>query len=93
VKTGEAIEELGRATFEALGIMRVYSKEPRKDPDMTRPFTLPKGSTVQDLARAIHKDIAEEVKFARVWGPSAFDGQSVHEHHVLEEGDVVELHR
>ncbi|MGD2121229.1 MAG: TGS domain-containing protein [Gemmatimonadota bacterium] len=93
VATGEALEELAKTTFEALEIMRVYSKEPRKDPDMTRPFTLPRGSTVKDLARAIHKDIAEEVKFARVWGPSAFDGQSVHEHHVLEEGDVVELHR
>jgi ribosome-interacting GTPase 1 len=93
VTTGEALEDLGKATFEALEIMRVYSKEPRKDPDLTRPFTLAKGSTVKDLARAIHKDIADEVKFARVWGPSAFDGQSVHEHHVLEEGDVVELHR
>jgi len=93
VETGEALDQLGRATFDALGIMRVYSKEPRKEPDLTRPFTLPRGSTVLDLARAIHKDIAEEFKFARIWGQSAFDGQSVHEHHVLEEGDVVELHR
>lgn len=91
--TGASMEELGGATFHALDIMRVYSKEPRKEPDMTRPFTLRRGSTVEDLAKAIHKEIAEEVKFARVWGPSAFDGQSVHEHHVLEEGDVVELHR
>jgi ribosome-interacting GTPase 1 len=91
--TGDSLDDLGRATFEALGIIRVYSKEPRKEPDMTRPFTLEKGSTVRDLAGAIHKEIAEEIKFARVWGPSAFDGQSVHEHHVLEEGDIVELHR
>lgn len=88
-----SLENLGPATFKALDIIRVYSKEPRKDPDMSRPFTLPRGSTVEDLAKAIHKEIAEEVKFARVWGPSAFDGQSVHESHVLEEGDVVELHR
>ena len=91
--TGGSLAELGKATFKALDIIRVYSKEPRKDPDMTRPFTLGRGSTVRDLAEAIHKEIAEEIKFARVWGPSAFDGQSVHEHHVLEEGDVVELHR
>lgn len=91
--TGDSLAYLGEITFEALDIMRIYSKEPRKDPDMKRPFTLRRGSTVQDLARAIHKEIAQEVKFARVWGPSAFDGQSVHEHHVLEEGDVVELHR
>jgi len=89
----DSLAILGPATFKALDIIRVYAKEPRKEPDKTRPFTLPRGSTVEDLAKAIHKEIAEEVKFARVWGPSAFDGQSVHEHHVLEEGDVVELHR
>jgi len=91
--TGEGMAALGPETFQALNIMRVYAKEPRKEPDLTRPFTLRRGSTVVDLAKAIHKEIAQEVKFARVWGPSAFDGQSVHEHHVLEEGDVVELHR
>ena len=91
--TGDSLDELSKATFKAMEIIRVYSKEPRKEPDRTRPFTLPKGSTVKDLAKAIHKEIAEEIKFARVWGPSAFDGQSVHEHHVLDEGDVVELHR
>jgi ribosome-interacting GTPase 1 len=90
---GRSLADLGHATFKALDIIRVYSKEPRKEPDMTRPFTLERGSTVRDLAEAIHKEIADEIKFARVWGPSAFDGQSVHEHHVLEEGDVVELHR
>jgi len=90
--TGQGMEELGPATFKALEIIRVYSKEPRKDPDLTRPFTLPQGSTVEDLARAIHKEVAQGIRFARVWGPSTFDGQSVHEHHVLEEGDVVEIH-
>jgi uncharacterized protein len=58
---------------------------------MSRPFTLPRGSTVEDLARVIHKEMAQELKYARVWGPSAFDGQSVQGSHILEEGDVVEL--
>ena len=88
----EGLEALGPLTFRALEIMRIYTKEPRKDPDMSRPFTLPLGSTVEDLAKGIHKEIAAGIKFARVWGPSVHDGQSVHEHHVLEEGDVVELH-
>jgi hypothetical protein len=89
---GDGLEELKPATFQALDIIRVYSKEPRKEPDRSRPFTLPRGSTVRDLARAIHKEMAQSIKFARVWGPSAYDGQSVHDQHVLEEGDVVELH-
>lgn len=90
--TGAGMDALGPATYKALEIIRIYSKEPRKEADMSRPFTLPRGSTVEELAKAIHKEIAQGIKFARVWGTSAFDGQSVHEHHVLEEGDVVEVH-
>ena len=90
--TATGLEQLGKRTFEALDIMRIYTKEPGKDADLGKPFTLRRGSTVGDLARVIHKDIAEGLKFARLWGPSAFDGQSVKEAHVLEEGDVVEIH-
>ncbi len=89
---GTGLEELGKRTFDALNIIRIYTKEPKKEPDLDRPFTLTRGSTVGDLARTIHKDIADGLKFARVWGPSAFDGQSVKAAHVLEEGDVVEIH-
>ncbi len=84
--------ELGRATYAALKIVRIYTKEPGKDPDRTRPFTLPAGSTVGDLARTIHNDIAAKLKFARVWGHGAFAGQSVGEAHVLADKDVVEIH-
>jgi ribosome-interacting GTPase 1 len=86
------LDDLARSTFEALGIIRIYSKQPGKDVDRGQPFTLPKGSTVGDLARAIHKDVADGLRFARVWGASVFDGQSVKAAHVLEEGDVVEIH-
>ncbi|MGD8726576.1 MAG: TGS domain-containing protein [Gemmatimonadales bacterium] len=85
-------EELGSQTYEALGVVRIYSKEPGREPDRDQPFTLKRGSTVGDLAETIHKDIAEGFKFARVWGASVFDGQQVKEAHVLEEGDVVEIH-
>ncbi len=90
--SGSGLEQLGPCTFTALDIMRIYTKEPRKEADRDRPFTLRRGSTVADLARTIHKDIADGLKFARVWGPSAFDGQSVKDAHVLQEGDVVEIH-
>jgi uncharacterized protein len=89
--TGEGMAALGDRTFEAMGIMRVYSKEPGHDPDMERPFTLPIGATVGDLARAIHGDLAEGLKFARVWGHAAFDGQRVNRDHPLADGDIVEL--
>ena len=93
--TSSGFTELGRRTWAALGVMRIYAKEPGKDPDRSRPFTLRTGSTVADLARNIHNDIAATLRFARVWsraGHGAFAGQSVGEAHVLVEGDVVEIH-
>ena len=90
--SGEGIDGLTKKTFDALGVIRVYSKQPGKSPDLEQPFTIAHGSTVGDLARTIHKEMAEKFKFARIWGPSAFDGQKVQTSHVLEEGDVVEIH-
>ncbi len=89
---GSGLEDLGRATFDALGILRVYTKQPGKPPDTESPFTVPIGATVGELAERIHKDLAGTMKFARIWGPSAHDGQTVHRDHVLAEGDVVEIH-
>jgi ribosome-interacting GTPase 1 len=90
--TGAGLDLLRRRTFEALDLIRVYTKQPGKPPDRSAPFALPRGSTVADLATRIHKELLAELRFARVWGTSAFDGQAVHRDHVLAEGDVVELH-
>ena len=91
-KNGVGLEDLKRRTFEAARIIRVYSKQPGKPPDRSAPFTLGRGSTVGDLAERIHKDLLAHLRFARVWGPSAFDGQTVQRDHVLAEGDVIEIH-
>ena len=72
--------------------MRVYTKQPGKPRDGSAPFALPLGSTVGDLAERIHKDLLGTMRFARVWGTSAFDGQAVQKEHVLAEGDIVEIH-
>ncbi len=59
---------------------------------MTSPFVLKEGSTVSELARMVHKDIGEKLRFAKVWGKSVFDGQRVSHDYELLDGDVVELH-
>jgi uncharacterized protein len=89
--TGEGIGTLGDRTFDALRIIRVYTKEPGHEPDRARPFTLPVGSTVGSLAHAIHGDVADALKYARIWGNAAFDGQRVNRDHLLADGDIVEL--
>jgi len=91
-QTGENLEVLRREVYDLLGIIRVYTKEPGKKPDLTTPFVLKRGSTVADVARAIHRDFVERLKYARIWGAGRFDGQLVHRDHVLQDGDIVELH-
>jgi ribosome-interacting GTPase 1 len=88
----ENLEELKRAIFEIAEIIRVYSKPPGKEPDLSTPFTIPSGSTVLDLAEFIHKDFLFNLKFARVWGSAKFEGQRVEKTHVLKDLDIVEFH-
>ncbi len=89
---GLGLEQLRGTLFAELGRIRIYAKEPGKKPDRVRPFVLPQGATVYDLARAVHKDIAEHLRFARIWGNARFEGQQVDRDHVLADRDVVELH-
>jgi len=90
--TGAGLEALKRRTFQALEIVRVYTKQPGKPPDRNSPYTLPRGAKVGDLAERIHKDLLAGMKFARIWGSGTFDGQTVQKEHLLLEGDVVEIH-
>jgi len=90
--TLEGEKELRRKIFDVIEIIRVYTKVPGKKPDMDAPFVLPRGSTVMELAREIHKDIAEGLRYARIWGSAKFDGQTVQKDYVLQDGDIVEIH-
>ncbi len=91
-KTGDGLGELGPFLFRALEIVRVYTKTPGNPADNDKPFTVRRGSTVFDVARLVHKDIARGLKFARVWGADVFDGQQVGPEHLVSDGDLVELH-
>jgi len=89
--TSRNLERLKQAVYERLGIIRVYSKAPGREPDLSAPFVLKKGGTVEELAGKVHQDFYKNLKAARVWGSGVFDGQLVGRDHVLHEGDVVEL--
>ena len=89
--TGRNLDTLKRAVFDRLEVMRVYSKRPGKPPDLDAPFVMKEGGTVAELAAKVHKDFAENLKVARVWGNGVHDGQMVARDHVLHDGDIVEL--
>jgi hypothetical protein len=85
------LDRLKQLVFDQLGIMRVYSKPPGKNPDLSQPYVMERGSTVEQLAAKVHQDFARDLKAARVWGTGVYDGQMVGRDHVLHDGDVVEL--
>jgi ribosome-interacting GTPase 1 len=90
---GDGLETLRNRVYEALDVVRVYTKLPSaKDPDYDRPFTIRRGGTLLEIAQLIHKDFAKGLKNARVWGSAVHDGTMVKGDYVLHDKDVVELH-
>ena len=85
-------DRLKWAVYDRLKIIRIYSKPPGEKPDLEAPFVLKKGSTVEELAGKIHRDLPQTLKSARLWGSAEHDGQMVARDHILEDGDVIELH-
>jgi ribosome-interacting GTPase 1 len=92
LETGKDMEELRTAIYKFLNVIRVYTKRPGKPADMESPYTLPVGSNVLALAEHVHREVAEKLKSAKVWGTGVFDGQTVTRDHVLHDKDIVELH-
>jgi ribosome-interacting GTPase 1 len=91
-KEGMNCEELKREIYQLLGIIRVYTKVPGEEADLTEPVVLKKGSTVGGVALSIHKDFFAKLRYAKIWGSGKFDGQMVKRDHQVNEGDVIELH-
>jgi hypothetical protein len=86
------LEELRRAIFRALDVIRVYTKAPGQKADLRDPVVLKRGSTALDAAESVHKDFGRNLKYAQVWGSGKFAGQRVKRDCVLQDGDVIELH-
>jgi hypothetical protein len=85
-------DEVKKEIYQILGILRVYTKIPGKEPDLMEPVILKKGSTVEEVALSVHKDFVAKLRYAKIWGSGKFDGQMVKRDFLVNEGDVIELH-
>ncbi len=96
IKTSAVNEEikemLPRLFYDHLRIIRVYTKAPGKKLEKQDPLILPIGSNVMDAAHGLHKEIAQKLKYARVWGEGMHDGQQVARDEVLKDGWALEFH-
>jgi ribosome-interacting GTPase 1 len=92
VLNGANLDAFLKRLFALSGVIRVYSKNPGREPDLDEPFVIPRDSTLEDLAGRIHKDFLSKLKYARIWGSSVHDGQMVQRDYVMQDGDIVEIH-
>jgi uncharacterized protein len=90
-ETGSHVDLFKQTIFDWLAIIRVYAKPPGREADLSAPFVMREGGTVEDFAAKVHRDFVDRLKSARVWGHGVFDGQTVSREHVLHDGDIVEL--
>ncbi|MEM2252557.1 MAG: GTPase [Candidatus Bathyarchaeia archaeon] len=91
--SGEGLKKIGENIFRVLGIIRVYTKEPSSREPSTKPLVVKSGTSVIEVARELHSEIYKNFKYARIWGPSAkYPGERVGSTHILEDGDIVEIH-
>jgi ribosome-interacting GTPase 1 len=91
---GTGLEELRNAIYQALDVVRVYTKLPtKKEADFEKPFTLKRGGTLLEVAEQVHRDMAANFKYARVWGTAVLaPGTQMKGDYVVHDKDVVEIH-
>lgn len=78
--------------FSLLGKVLVYTKRPGGEADLKEPLILPKGSCVSDLAKVVHKELAEKIRHARLYGKNAkFRGQKIPFDYELQNFDIIEI--
>jgi len=86
------LEELKKAIYDNLKLIKVYLKPRNGEPDFEEPLIVTAGSTVFDVCNKIHRKVAGEAKYAVVSGNSVrFSPQRVGMDHVVEDRDIVTI--
>ena len=89
--SGAGLDELRQRIVDALEVVRVYAKRPGRPPDLSRPFVLRRGATVEDLADMVHHELRQSLRYAVRWPPGAAPLRVAHQYR-LADRDVIELH-
>merc|ERR1712045_1030125 len=78
--------------WEHLDLLRVYTKKPGQPPDFEDGIILRSGATVSHVCHAIHRTLAENCKYALVWGKSTkFSPQRAGVGHSMADEDVIQI--
>jgi ribosome-interacting GTPase 1 len=88
--TDANLEELREKMFEKLDLIRIYMRPKGEKPDFEEPLIIRNGSSIENIADKIHRDLKKDLRFTRVWGRSVkFGGQKVSLDHTPMDEDIV----
>lgn len=78
--------------WQALQLVRVYTKRRGISPDFSDPLIIRSGATVDHVCHILHRDLSSKFKYSMVWGSSAkHQPQKVGLHHHMEDEDVIQI--
>jgi len=86
------LEYLVEVLWEHLDLIRVYTKKPGQPPDFDDGIIFRNGVTVTHVCNGIHRTLANDCKYALVWGKSTkFNPQRVGMSHIMADEDVIQI--
>ncbi|GKT35105.1 GTP-binding protein 1 [Aduncisulcus paluster] len=93
VKWASNLDFLKQRIWEKLGLIRIYLKKKGEPIDPIDDLLILKnGSSVTEVCRKLHRDLADSIKSAKIWGTSVkHEAQRVGMGHIVEDGDVITL--
>ncbi|CAG8453509.1 11802_t:CDS:10 [Ambispora gerdemannii] len=86
------LDYLVEEVWRHLNLLRVYTKKRGEYPDFEGGLIVRNGSTVEHVCHSIHRSLAEEFRYALIWGTSTkHNPQRVGLSHVVENEDVIQV--
>lgn len=86
------LDYLVEKIWQELGLIIVYTKKRGIYPDFNDGLVIRNGSTIEHVCHNIHRSIAQNFKYALVWGSSAKHApQMVGSNHLVENEDVIQI--
>ena len=91
-KDAKNIDELKRSIFALLNKILIYTKKPGVQADLNEPLIASKGASIEEIAKTLHKGLAQKFKYAKVWGSTKFPGQRVSRNYRPRDFDIIEIY-
>ncbi|KAG9508856.1 Developmentally-regulated GTP-binding protein 2 [Fragariocoptes setiger] len=86
------LDYLLERVWEKLSLIRIYTKKRGKPPDFDDCLIMRRNATIEHVCHSIHRTLAEQFKYALVWGLSTkYSPQRVGISHRLCDEDVVQI--